>query len=552
MAEQRGLELKRAEPGGDALVRDVVAAADGPAPFYAGSYRDLDAYRRKLEDVDARFDRARRDAIRPALKPTDAGRELLERVLAEDGVVVTTGQQPGLFTGPLYTLHKTLTAIRLAEELGRALDRPAIAVFWVASEDHDWDEANHTFLLDTDNRLRRVGLAEPSAADAHSASGPSMARRPLGDAVDAALAELRDLLPPTDFRDDLLADVEAAYSPDASVADAFAELIRLLFRDFPLAVVQASDPALKAASVDVLRREIEEAEAHERLLRDRVDALRAAGYEPQVPVLEGAVNVFHEDDAGRERLVRSGDGFRTRRSGQEWTRAALLEELGSDPGAFSPNVLLRPVVESAALPTLAYVAGPSELRYFAEIGCLFGAHGVAAPVVHPRASFTLVESKVRKVLAKFSLDVEDVHRPLHELAGRLADEELPDDVRDAVAALRRSLGEGFGALQHAATGVDATLKGPVGSARSTSFAAVEDVEKRIRRALKDQNRIAMEQIEKAQVNLFPNGKPQERVLNGYQYLARYGRGLLEDLAAAIPVRLDEPAPEWAGVRCEES
>lgn len=545
----QGLELEGGTGLPDPFLEAYGRGDESLASFYPGSPWDAAAYRRKLEDVDARFDRAARAAMKDALRPVnEQAQEKLRRVVEEQGLVVTTGQQPGLFGGPLYTLYKAVTAVELAAALEPLLGRPVLAVFWIASDDHDWAEANHTFVLDRANELVRLGWPAEQGGD-QRANGPSMARRPLGPEVEQAVARLEQALPPSDFAPELLESIRRSYTPETAVADAFADLLASLLRDVPIALVQSSHATLKERSARVLRHELENGAEHERMLRQQVERLSAAGFDAQVPILDGAEQVFHEDDKGRERLLRQDSGWATRATARRFERDELLRELEEHPERFSPNVLLRPVVESTVLPTAAYVAGPAELRYFAELGCLFDAHGVGMPLVYPRASFTVVESKVRKVLDKFGLEHGELRRPAHELAGRLASEQLPDEVTEALQSLRRSLGEGYGRLIDAARQIDTTLKGPISSARNTSFGELDDAEKRITKAIKDQNRIAMEQIEKAKANLYPRGKPQERILNPHHYLARYGREFLARIREAAAVRLDRDAPAWSGVDC---
>jgi bacillithiol biosynthesis cysteine-adding enzyme BshC len=261
--------------------------------------------------------------------------------------------------------------------------------------------------------------------------------------------------------------------------------------------------------------------------------LDAAGYEVQVPILPGASNVFHEDgEHGRERLVREDGAWVLRASKRRLADDELAALLDREPERFSANVVLRPVVESAVFPTLAYVAGPGEVRYLAQTGGLFAAHGVGMPLVYPRLSVTLVEAKVRKVLDKFGLDVDAFARPVHELVAEAVREDVPESVEGAVAKVKQSLGEGYQALFEAAREVDPTLKGPIFHARNEGFKALSEVEKKIRHHVKLKQETELEQLEKAAVNLAPGGAPQERVLNVHQYVARYGAELLAALLAA--------------------
>jgi bacillithiol biosynthesis cysteine-adding enzyme BshC len=284
-------------------------------------------------------------------------------------------------------------------------------------------------------------------------------------------------------------------------------------------------------------RELDKAEEHEALLAEEASQLELKGYHVQVPVLEGGVNLFFDGERGRDRLYRDGAGLRLNRAGTRMTKDGVRALASENPTLLSPNVLLRPVVESSLFPTLAYVAGPGELSYFAQLKGFFKAHGIRMPVVHPRHSATLIESKIGKVLGKFDRTPESLSQPFHELVAEIAQEEVPPDVRRALGEIRGAIGKGAGALAKSAQAIDATLKGPVTQARNTSLAAFDEAEKKILQALKRENEIALDQLGKAQRHIFPFGKPQERALNAFYYLTRYGPELIRSLLNEFKVDL---------------
>jgi bacillithiol biosynthesis cysteine-adding enzyme BshC len=530
---------------GPRLALDYQAGAPALAPFFTGSPRDPAAYRRKAGELRRRFHGDQRRRIAGALRASSpAASARLERVLAEDGFFVTTGQQAGLFTGPLYTIYKALTAARLAEHLERVLDVPVAPLFWVAADDHDWEEVDHVHLLDPANQLHRIALAAP--ADAPPAS---MARRRVGPGIEATSSALGELLPDTAFKAEVLELIRAAYRPEATVAGAFRDMLERLLAPFDVLLVDSADPLVKELACPVLEREAELAAEHEARVAAQTDRLVAAGYHAQVAVGAGASNIFYEDEGGRERLVRADGGWQLRRTKRSFDDDELRVLLRAAPERFTPNVLLRPVVESALFPTLAYVAGPGELSYYGQIGCLFRGHDIDMPLVYPRASVVIVEGKVRKVLDKFDLTPEDFRQPVHELVSRVAREELPAEVTASLDFLRRSIGDGYQRLAGAAAQIDPTLGPSLGGARHASLSQVEEVEKKIVGHLKKRNAIVLEQVEKAHANLRPTGQAQERVLNVVQYLARYGTDLLGAVHRAIAVEVEAASPAWAGVEC---
>jgi len=513
---------------GSPLFKDYIQGETHLAGFFEGDFRDPGAFQEKAREVDERFHRDARERVASLVRePSEAGKRGLDRFLAEGGYLVTTGQQPGLFTGPLYSLYKALSAVKLAEALEPVLGRPVLPLFWVASEDHDWAEADHTYLLDKENDLSVFRVPEQEGPPSRS-----LHRIPLDSGLEDILAQFLEHLPQTEFPPDLFKLIRESYVSGQTLSEGFSQLLEGLLADLPLLFVDGANPALKKASQPALLRELDGAEEHEALLHRVGSHLERGGYNLQVPILEGGVNLFFEGPAGRDRLYRDGAGFRLNHAGTKLTGDEIRARTAEDPSLLSPNVLLRPVVESALFPTVSYVAGPGELAYYAQLKDFFRCHGIRMPVIFPRHAATLVESKVGKVLDKFHLAVEELHRPHHELAAEIAREEIPPEVRQALGEIRGAIGKGAGALARAAQGVDPTLKGPVTNARNASYQAFDEAEKKILQAVKRENGIALGQLEKAQQNLFPAGKPQERVLNPFYYLARYGPEL-------IPALLDE-------------
>lgn len=503
------------------------------ARFFGAHFGTLDAFRAKASEVDERFDRAARErAVEAVLVPPGADASRLERFVEEGGFMVTTGQQPGLFGGPLYNLAKALTAVRLAETLEERLGRLVLPLFWVSSEDHDWEEASHADVVGVDNELHRVVLQPPDPDIT-----PPLHRIPLESEITQAVAEFVGYLPQTDFSAQYVELLEEAFVPGKTLAEAFHTVMQRLLGRFGLFFTDGAHPALKRHTASFLLSELERAREMEEVLGTTASELEKAGFALQVPILEGSVNLFLEGPAGRERLYRDDGGFRLRTSGGHLTVEEIAAQVEKDPLVLSPNVLLRPVVESAIFPTLSYVGGPGELAYFGELAAYFRAHGIAMPVVHPRWATTLVEGKIRKVLDKFGLDVAALDRPFHELAGEVAREEMPSDVRQALGKLRGAIGGGLGELKRAATGIDKTLAGPVQQAGSQAMGALDDLEKKVVQAVKRESEIGLAQLEKAQVHLFPLGKPAERVQSPFYFLARYGGSVLDALYERFEVNL---------------
>jgi uncharacterized protein YllA (UPF0747 family) len=318
----------------------------------------------------------------------------------------------------------------------------------------------------------------------------------------------------TEFKGAALAWLEAAYRPDATLADAFADALQALLGDRGLAVLRAHDRrAKRAAAPHVLR-----------------------GLSVTLP--DGYTPVLVEARMGRDRLRAEGDAFVTRRSSERFTRG-LLEQIARDePERLSPNVLLRPVVEAALLPTVAYAGGPAELEYLPAAAPLYQVVGGGerqAPV--PRWSGVLVESRVDKLLERHGLRLEDLELQPGALEGRVVREALPPEIAPRFGELRHALEERYGLLAEAVERVDPTLARTVQSARNSALAGAQEIEKKLLASVKRDNETLVRQIARARAAVYPRGEPQERVLTLASFLIRYGSGLLE--------KLEQEVARWA-------
>lgn len=453
------------------------------------------------------------------LPPRAIAPEVLEAVLPGPGrdrlaagavLAVTTGQQPGLFTGPLYTVYKALSALALAERLERERRTPVVPVFWVAGDDHDFAEASNTWFLNTAGDATQLVLRERAAAEPQR----SLWREPCGAEAGAALDRLARETPETEFKAGVLQWLRHAYRPDASLADAAAEALHALLGARGLAVFRAHHPAAKRAAAPLLLR--------------AVDHTLPDGHTP----------VLIEGDQGRDRLRRDDGVFETRRSGQRVTRDQLTEIAHTDPGCLSPNVLLRPAVEAALFPTMAYLAGPGELTYLPDAAPLYDLLGVARQTPVPRWSGVLVETRIDKVLERHQLALDAFAGPPGALEGRLVRDALPEDTRQAFDALREHLEGDYARLGQLVARADPTLERTVASARNAALGGTHEIEKKLVAALKRTSETLVSQIARARAALYPGGQPQERALTYASFAIRYGPALLDGLAAEVARRTD--------------
>lgn len=465
-------------------------------------------------------------ALLDAFVPAPGIERALARLREPGALVVTTGQQPGLFTGPLYTIHKALSAAALARVLEQRWDRPVVPVFWVASDDHDFAEASRISWPGADGQVI-TGMLPPRPADAPLTP---LYREPLGPAIDAALGELATTLPEAEFKASMLAWLRRHYRPDATVAGSFAGALAELLAPAGIVCLCSSHRQVKRLAAPYLVRALEYVQAINGDLVTRARELAALGQDAGVPVGDQATLVMIEGALGRDRLIADGDGFVTRRGHERFDLATLRQLAEQDPERLSPNVLLRPVVESALLPTVAYVAGPAELRYLELTAPIYDRLGVERQLPVPRWSGILVERRVERVLEKFGITVEDLLAPAGPLEAKLVRAQLPADAMTALAELRADITSHYDIIVRAATAIDPTLAQPIERARTHALGGTEDVEKKMVQHLKRRQETELGQLAKARAEVFPGGKPQERTLTVAAFLARHGPSLVPMLS----------------------
>ena len=483
-----------------------IAAAPWPDPAPLAGNR--------LPDIDG--------ALRPAFQASAAAVSNVERLFS-GAYCVTTGQQPGLCTGPLYSIYKGLSAIVVARRLEAHLGHPVVPVYWVAGDDHDLSEANHLYLLNTAGEVQRVGLPDRDSA----APARPLYRESLGDRMAEVQETIAAARPDTEFQSEVLGWISRHYRSERDYATAFGAALAELLGPHGLVVFTPTHPAAKRAMAPRLLDVLERGQELDAALAERARVLAAEGRPVPVTVGDGAETVFLEGSLGRDRLILQDGGHLSRRSGQRWSTADLEKLISDEPERFSPNVLLRPVIEAAILPTLAYISGPGELDYIPQAKPLYASLQVPQQARIARWSARVVEARVAKVLAKYGLTADQLDSPEGQVEAEVLRDEIPGPAQQALSALHETLRVEYDRLETAAVSIDPTLGKTVQSARNAAASQLASLEKKLVGHLKKRNEIVMHQLAKARHSLFPLGRPQERVLNVVHFLMRYGFGFID-------------------------
>lgn len=529
------------------------------AAFLAGDPRALAFLPASFRDPKARLERARERAWRQvgpgflellheqdrALPPSTARRRHIDDLGRPGTLVVATGQQVGLFLGPLYTFYKAASAVALARTIEAESGLRTVPLFWLQTEDHDFPEVDHCHVLRPGEGSLRLALDDETAGQAEAAR-VSLAHRRLGEGVREQIVALEQALEERPHAAEFLALVREHYQPGRTLPAAFGGLLAALFAEEGLIVFDPRAAHVARLASSIYHRAIESADAIAERLLARVQALREAGFTEQVHIRPGSPLVFFHEHAA------TGPRYRLDRRGPVWALVGagagagapggareghvvtvdageLLAMVDTDPLRFSTSALLRPIVQDTLLPTVAYVGGPGEINYFAQLGPLYDFFDLVPPLVVPRARFRCLDARTRSLLSRLGLTPRDAERPREELLQTLAAAALPEGLPAPERLATRLLEdfsrelEAFSAgLSAHAPPLDPKLDDAVRRTRGTAERAVERLIARYRRALGARAELAGERIERLTEFLCPGGEPQERHYSLAYFAAQVG------------------------------
>jgi len=489
---------------GKDLTVDAISGSVAP-DWYVQRPRGAAEWRARATTVKAGL--VAQDWLSPLVPALDATGRAAERLAAaaKGGFVVTAGQQPALFGGPLYTWWKALSAKAFADALEKETGLPVAAVYWAATDDSDFVEAASTIVATPDG-ARRIEL------DHIEDPGLPMSLVPLGD-VRRQLEELRAAVGSVP-NPAILEMVERACTSGETIGSSFVKLLREVLSPLGIAVLDSSHPAVRQQGRAVMQRALERAAAVESALFARDAQLKSAGYSSQVQTVRGRSVVFSTTN-GRRSRVSIG-------------HAEEMSQRG-DAVELSPNVLLRPIVERSILPTVAYLGGPAEIAYFAQVSAVAAAIGYEAPLILPRWSGIVIEPRVQKILDRYSLTPGDFSDP-HAIETRLAKASVPEDIKAGIAELQTALDQQIAKLE-AADHDHLVSARVIEGLRRNMLHRVQRLERRYMAAIKQRGNEALHDVRAARASLYPLGIPQERALNVIPFVARYGDELFDAVMA---------------------
>jgi bacillithiol biosynthesis cysteine-adding enzyme BshC len=517
--------------------------------YLAGEARAF--YQRNVRAPEARtraVELAQRRPIAPAVLSVlraqqarlgdSAARSRALDALAAGGCAVVTGQQMGLFLGPLFTLYKAASAVKLARTLQIESGRPVVPVFWLQTEDHDLPEIAHCVVP------RKHDAPTVISPEIAANNRSSIAHLPLPAAIGECVGRLAHELSELPFASAHLERIARHYQPGHTWGEAFSGLLAELFEPEGLLVIDPRTPELAALVAPIHKRALEQSEVIARALQAQGVALEQAGFEATVHVRDDSPLCFYHPQGAqgpRTRLLKQGDDFVELEGGHTHNLSQLCAALERDPMCFSSSALLRPIIQDSLLPTAAYVGGPAELAYFAQLPPLYEAFDLELSLIVPRARVRLIEPAAARLLQRLSLQSGDVALPEQTLLSRLSSLPHSDTTQTGPApvAFERALLDSMEAsLTQALAALPAELTRRLTQQTDKTRKKLEltcaKLAHAYSQALLSHDGQRVSEVRRLKQLLFPGAVPQERVFSLAYFAARYGdRALVEQLVAAI-------------------
>lgn len=423
---------------------------------------------------------------------------------------VTTGHQLCLFTGPLYFIYKIISTINIAEWLtANFKDKQFVPIYWMASEDHDFEEVNHAFAF---------GKKIEWQSKQTGAVGNFKTNE-----LNNTIAELEEILGTTENSKQLIALFKKAYLENKTLADATRYLVNELFGDYGLVILDGNDKSLKANFKTIFKKDIFENIPFKKV-NESINYFQSKNYSVQVKPRE--INCFLLGENSRERIEKRSDVFAIVNTEKTFTNAELEELIEKEPEKISPNVVLRPLYQQSILPNVAYIGGPGELAYWLEYKKMFDELAIQFPILHPRQTVLIIDKGIQQKLEKLGIEIIDVFKTEKELTDQfLTSKNLTVDLETE----KNKLATVFDELANKTMAIDKTLEASVKAEAQKAQNSMSMIEAKINKALKQRSDTEITQIKNSRTKLFPENIPQERYDNLSMHYSKWGLNFIPEI-----------------------
>ena len=510
-----------AELGYTELFSDFMNGSDGAASLFEDN-----SIPNAINGIEQRaYDRKTLvDILRRQNSGWGAGPETIaniEKLNDDTSVIVATGQQACLFGGPYMVILKALGAILRAREIEEQFNIPAVPLFWIAADDHDFEEISFVHLFDSQRKLARLSIANRADAPAFPVGALEY-----DDSIETAVQQAIDILPDNDFKNEISDMLRRHNGEGASIIDAFAGLMHDLVGSYGLVLFNPYDEQFKKAAApimaDIIAQQTEMIDA----LTAREKLLLESGYHIQAVKADTAAHMFFNNPT-RTAIHAVKDHFRAGES--LFSEEELITAIEKRPLAFSPDVLTRLIIQSSMFPVAAFIGGPAEIAYFAQMRPLFELFDLPAPQLCARPSATIIEATHQKAIEQFDLTYKAYTVGIADTYSALMEESFPKHMGDELAVRREMIQAEYDRMASAVVEFDTTLKDVATKTGEKIDYQIAELGKKVFAAHKKQNKIIKEKLDRLHESVYPDRSPAERVVSIVHFLSRYGQPVIEFL-----------------------
>jgi bacillithiol biosynthesis cysteine-adding enzyme BshC len=453
----------------------------------------------------------------------------LELMKDENTFAVVTGQQVGLYTGPLYTILKSITAIKLARNLKQRFPQfNFVPIFWLESDDHDIEEANHTYIINKQNDLVRIGFEQENSSEEESAKKnfAPVGNINFSEMILSINEQMRSNLIDTDFKEKIMSFVSKHYYEGNNYKTAFAGLMNEILKGYGLIFIDCSDAEIKRLLIPVFEKELRSSpKLCEAIITQSAELEKM--YDLQIK--PKVINLFFLHNNNRLLIEpRENNRFALRNSKRRFEEDELYNLLNESPELFSPNVVLRPICQDYLLPTAAYIGGPAEISYFAQLKPAYKHYDLTMPVIYPRLSVTIIENKISKFMNNYGLKLEDIFHH-NFLVSKVAEKITEVNIDDEISKFTDEINKIFYDLRNITVKVDQTLLNTADNIKEKTKQSLEIFKNKLINAQARKSEITTVQIDKVTNNIYPKQILQERIINILYFLNKYDEQFIKKL-----------------------
>ncbi len=523
-------------PGQPNIFLDFLYEFEKVKDYYAADIRNIDNLENKFNEILENYSTERviiQDIISGQYEDCQISpltKSNLKFLGDSNTITLTTGQQVGIFTGPLYTIYKAITTIKLAEYLKLKYENfNFVPIFWLAGDDHDFEEVRSLNLIDAENNFKTVTYSDGLEDEANRGSVGNLE---FNENIETVIAEIEKILRPTEFTAELMNFIRSCYNPEQTFASSFKKMMMKFFDEYGLLIIDATDARIKELLKPVFLKEIGEFGLHTNSLVSLSAELEEL-YHAQVKVKP--VNLFMNYDGGRHLIEPIDEEFRLKGKRKRFTKEELLDEIAQAPENFSPNVLLRPVCQDYLFPNAFYIGGPGEISYYAQLQPLYEFYSIPYPIVYPRSSATLLENNSNIVLNKFGLELNEVFVSNSNITNKIV--EILDE-RNFHSLFENSLeriDDIYSSLENELLEIDKTLSDVLEKNKQRTLQNFQALRDKVDKAQARRYENSVRQINKVKNLLYPNENLQERELNIIYFLNKYGMDFIKQLYSQLGI-----------------